>query len=240
MTLDPAQQQQTTSETPPVSGGVNPEQSPTTEAPAETTPLFVANTQDELDAKFGSVRAEGRLSAAKAAGFDSVEAMNAAMQNYWQYVQSGEITTATPTTPPADPATTETPAQPTPPADATTQTPTTDEVRTLRLDNAAQRQALSLGADPTKLDAVLALRAKSPADFDAAGNANSEVVNASIAAVLEAHPYFKAAPRTIGSGSNPVVTPPPSIDARIQEAQAKGDWQQVVLLQTQKVSQKPQ
>ena len=237
MTLDPAQQQPTTSETPPVSGGVNPEQSQAQAAPAETTPLFVANTQDELNAKFGSVRDEGRLSAAKAAGFDSVEAMNAAMQTYWQYVQTGEIqTTAQPATPatPADPGKPTTPA-----AEASTSTPPSDEVRNLRLDNAAQRQALALGADPTKLDAVLALRAKSPADFDAAGNANPEVVNTSLAAVLEAHPYFKAAPRTIGSGSNPVIAAPPTIDAQIQEAQSKGDWQKVVILQTQKLTQAP-
>lgn len=197
--------------------------SDTTASPRET-PLFVANNQEELNAKFGKTRTEGRLSVAKEHGFDSLDAFNAAMKQYktTQDAQKTDVQRL----------------QEANQALTTTHQSQTAELRAIKLDREAERLALSAGASPDRLEAVLRLRNASDTEIDDTGNVSVPAITASVEAVLTSYPEFKKPAPTVGGGGAPAqaAATASSADEQIAEATKKNDWGAVIALQMHKLN----
>ncbi len=112
----------------------------------------------------------------------------------------------------------------------------TAERDALSVRGEAERQALALGANPERLAAVVRLREPGEGEIREDGEVDAGVVRASVEAVLSAYPEFKkGALSTVGGGSNPPKDDPKTLDEEITEAQDRGDWSEVLRLQTSKL-----
>ena len=67
----------------------------------------------------------------------------------------------------------------------------------------AERQALALGANPERLDAVVRLREPAEGEIDGEGKVNAGAIKQSVEAVLGAYPEFKKGAASVGGASNP-------------------------------------
>lgn len=187
-------------------------------------PLFVANTQDDLNAKFGATRAEGRLSIAKSFGFDTVEAFETATTQ-WKKTHDSQLTDA----------------QKAKQAEDALKAENKTLKRSLaesRLTDEAKRIAGELGIDAAKLPRVMEYRTKSEEEIGADGNVNPALLEHSLATFIGRNPEFKAAPTTVGvTGSNPATgaTDKITLDEQIRIAQEKNNFTEVIRLQTMKM-----
>ena len=80
----------------------------------------------------------------------------------------------------------------------------TQQLNAERVEREVERQALALGANPERLEAVGKLRGPSEGEVDSEGKLNADAIKQSVEAVLSAYPEFmkKGAPN-VGDGSNP-------------------------------------
>lgn len=196
-----------------------PETNPT--APSE--PLFTANSQEELNAKFGSTRHEGRMSIVKDLGFEKIEDLKSAVTNYSQHVESQKTEMQK--------------AEDAKKAAETNAQTYQGELRQMRLEREAEKQAVALGANPERVDALMKLRTPGAGEVDDQGNIAGDVLKASMEQALAAYPEFKKAPAKIGGGSNPASgASETTLDTQISEAQKKGDFSAVIALQMQKLT----
>jgi hypothetical protein len=256
LTVQPGDQQTQQQQSAAAPGGVNPgdqtqqqgqqqgQQQSQQPQSTGTQPYFVANTQEEFEARFGPVRVEGRTSVPKKLGFDTVEALEAFVaqaklngqdpQALALQQAQGQQGQQPAQQPPQQQQPTPQPAQQQQ-GTAQQNTDVASELVQIKLERTMERSALALGADPTKLDAVMAI-AKSSSNLTASGAAPSDdAVRQSVEAVLAAHPYFKAAPTTIGSGTIPPAPETKTTDQLIAEATAAGNHQEVIRLQMSKM-----
>lgn len=224
MTVDPAQVQPTEEQNPAPAG----EEAAGSAAPSGQTsneqPFFVATTQEEYEAKFGPTRNEGRLSLAKKYGYDSVEAFDAYMTEVQSQKQAQETEAQKAAREAREARAAERNA--------------TKEVRQLKLEREAERQALALGANPQKLDAVIKLRDASANEITAEGVVDPKLVKASIKSVLDAHPYFKGSGATsVGGGGAPAAAASTAntLDQQIADAQKSGNVMDQIGLQMKKL-----
>lgn len=193
-----------------------------TPAPTADKPLFVANSQEELDAKFGATRQEGRLSLAKSYGFDTVEAFDTAAKG-WKATADAQLTDA---------------------QKAEQRTKEVEQERdTLRqavalghMKETAQAVAAKIGLDPAKLDRVEKFRDKVPAEINPDGSVNAALVENSMTVFLTQNPEFKAPAVTIGKDGVPpsAGAETTTLDEQILAAQNKGDTNLLISLQMQK------
>ncbi len=184
-------QPQETGTTTPAPGGETPGtpgSSPTT--PETETPFFIAKTQEEFEARFGPEKTSAKKALAKSLGFDSIDALNAAVTDYKTRTEAEK---------------TELQRIQDAHKDATKSNKTlAEENKTLKLERATERQALSLDVDPKKLDTVMTLlKAGGEVQTDGEGNIDQAALKTRLEGILQAHPYFKSTPTTIGAGSNP-------------------------------------
>lgn len=192
---------------------------------AETTPLFVANSQEELDAKFGQTRQEGSLRVAKQHGFDTVEEFNTAVASWKQAHEAG--------------LTDQQKAEQRQRDLERTNTQLLTQVASQKMAQTQQALADKLGIDKAKLDRVERYREKTEGEIDATGNVNEALVENSMIVFLTQNPEFKAPPVTVGSGGSPAgaAADVTSLDARIEAAQNEGKVQEAISLQLQKLFQ---
>lgn len=196
----------------------------TTPAPTDTpAPLFVAQTQAELDAKFGQTRTEGDLRYAKSQGFDTVEAFNAAVAT-WKTAHAAGQTDAQKATE----------AQEKLERDNTT---LRAAVAKTAMDAEQIRIAAEIGLDPTKIARVEGFRTKNEAEVNSDGTVNGALVQHSMTTFLAQNPEFKAPTVTIGVTGTPAdaakVTS--TLDERITAAQTAGKVQEAIDLQMEKM-----
>ncbi len=217
--------QSTVAGTPAPQTGQNPGQANTT-AQTNTTdaakPLFVAQNQAELDAKFGQTRQEGRESLAKAYGFDTVEAFDTAAKG-WKATADAQMTDAQK----AEQRTKEVEAE---------RDTLRSAVALSQMKDTATQVAAKIGLDPTKLDRVERYRDKVPAEINPDGTVNAALVENSMTVFLAQNPEFKAAPATVGGDGVPIVAgaETSTVDEQIAAAQTKGDLNTVISLQMRK------
>lgn len=216
---DPAQQQA------PAGDQTAPADKPTgnqlpADKPAE--PYMVFTTKDEFESRFGPTRQQGRLSLAKEHGYETIEAFNAAMNEYKTYQQSQQ----------------------------TEQERVTNENKTLaqknkelseRVNSRALKDSMlemadEVGFNKERLDAINDLRQKAEGEIDADGNVVPELVKHSITQVLQKYPEFAAKTVTIGATGTPAhaAGETSTVDEQIKAAEQKGDMQTVIALQLQK------
>lgn len=209
-----------TPETPAAPGGT-PE---TATPPAE--PLFVANTQDDLDKKFGATRTEGKLALAKQYGFDTIEAFNTAAKA-WKTTHDSQLS--------------ELDLQKQENTTLKTQnTQLTTEIGATKLRDAATTIAAELGIDTAKLDRVMSYRTQTEGEIDQTGQVNTNLLQHSLATFIAANPEFKADPKTVAAtGSTPASAAAElsTIDEQITQAQNKGNIQEAINLQLRKMFQ---
>jgi hypothetical protein len=185
-------------------------------------PLFVAQTQNDLDAKFGQTREEGRLSVAKKYGFDSIEAFDTAAAA-WKATADSQLTEAQK----AEQKTKQVEAE----RDTLRQTLALSQMK-----DTAQAVATKIGLDPAKLDRVEQYRDKVPAEINPDGTVNAALVENSMTVFLAKNPEFKAPAVVIGKDGVPpeAGAETTTLDEQINAAQAKGDVNTLISLQMRK------
>jgi hypothetical protein len=136
--------------------------------PDNSEPLFTAWTEEDLEAKFGGTREAGRLSVAKANGFDTVEAMNTALSDMKELGEAKQRA-----------------------ADAGEELDQHKaELRAIRVEREARLQALDLGGTPQAISDILTLRQKRE-DVLGDGQPNIDGIRSSIEDVFNAHPQLR-------------------------------------------------
>ncbi len=130
-------------------------------------PLFVARTEEEYEAKFGATREAGRLSVAKANGFESVEELEEALEAVKAGGPSAELAEA-----------------------RQERDQSKAELQALTVEREAQLQVLDLGGTPHAVADILTLRAKG-GDVLEDGQPNVDAIRSSIEDVFNAHPQLR-------------------------------------------------
>ncbi len=137
-------------------------------------PLFVARTEEEYEAKFGATREAGRLSVAKANGFESVEELEEALEAMKAGGPSAELAEARERAEQARQERDQSKA----------------ELQALTVEREAQLQVLDLGGTPHAVADILTLRAKG-GDVLEDGQPNVDAIRSSIEDVFNAHPQLR-------------------------------------------------
>lgn len=195
-----------------------------TPTPEEQTPFFVATTEDEYKAKIGTEQTQARVGLAKKYGFDTLEAFDSAMKGYKQLADSQKTEAER--------------------LQEQNQTLTTqnqqfqERLNSIALQGEISRQIEAVGLNPERLDAINRLRPRNDGEIDAEGNANADLIRASLESVLNDFPEFKKAPTTVASQSGTpaqAAAQTTTIDEQIAEAQKQGDISRVIDLQMMKL-----
>ena len=200
------------------------QQQPTGEQQQPTPPYFVASTEDEYKAKIGAEQTQARVGLAKKYGFDTLEAFDSAIKNYKQLEDSQKTD--------AQRLKDENEA-------LTTQNQQFQErLNGIVLQGEISRQLEAVGLNPDRLDAINRLRPRNDGEIDEQGNANADLIKASLQSVLNDFPEFAKAPATVGNQTgNPAqaAAQTTTIDEQIAEAQKTNDFARVIELQMMKL-----
>ena len=200
------------------------QQQPTGEQQQPTPPYFVASTEDEYKAKIGAEQTQARVGLAKKYGFDTLEAFDSAIKNYKQLEDSQKTD--------AQRLKDENEA-------LTTQNQQFQErLNGIVLQGEISRQLEAVGLNPDRLDAINRLRPRNDGEIDEQGNANADLIKASLQSVLNDFPEFAKAPATVGNQTgNPAQAAAQitTIDEQIAEAQKTNDFARVIELQMMKL-----
>jgi hypothetical protein len=155
-------------------------------------PLFVARTEEEYEAKFGATREAGRLSVAKANGFETVEAMNTALEAMAKLGEAKQREAES----------------------REERDQSKAELQALRVEQEAHLQALDLGGTPQAISDILTLRQKA-SDALEDGQPNVDAIRSSIEDVFNAHPQLRGGQvRPRGGSTGGLVD---GIKARLRE-----------------------
>lgn len=169
----------------PAAGGETPAAEPTTPAAEPAQPFKAFASQQEYEAHFGTRATEARKSLAKKYGYDSLEAMDQAMQDYKTRTDAEKTELQKKD------------------EELERLRPAASENLTLKQERAADRALIQAGVDGKKLDDVMVLLKAKGIPMDEAGAVDSAALTTQVEALLTLHPYFKGAGVTIGTGSNP-------------------------------------
>lgn len=139
-----------------------------------TEPLFVARTEEEYEAKFAATREAGRLSVAKANGFESVEGLESALQEMKASPAGAELAEARQREAESKAELYQLKA----------------DVQAATVELEAQRQVIALGGTPRAVADILTLREKT-SDFLQDGEPKVDGIRTSIEEVLREHPQLR-------------------------------------------------
>ena len=195
-----------------------------TQQQTQESPFFVAATEDEYKAKVGAEQTQARVGLAKKYGFDTLEAFDSAIKNYKQ-LEDSQKTDAQRLKDQNESLT-------------STNQQYKERLDAIALEGEISRQIEAVGLNPERLDAINRLRPKNDGEIDAEGNANANLIKASLESVLNDFPEFKKAPTTVGTQSgNPAqaAAQTTTIDERIAEAQKTNDFAKIIELQMMKL-----